>query len=121
VRPGHRAARSDALPAGAHRWDPALPGSRPDHRSSDAIEGAAALKQEAQHDLSPTEKLQALQWSKTGAAAAPSKAERRAEAKTERYDGRDVRRMQALLARAERDVHEVRYVWVNDGLFVSLH
>ncbi len=55
--------------------------------------GAVALKQEAQHDLSPTEKLEALQWSKAGAAAqtatqaAPSKAERRAEAKAKGYEG----------------------------------
>jgi ribonucleoside-diphosphate reductase alpha chain len=58
-------------------------------RASDTIEGAVALKQEAQHDLSPTEKLEALQWSKAGAAqqAAPSKAERRAEAKAKGYEG----------------------------------
>lgn len=58
-------------------------------RAADAVEGAVALKQEAQHDLSPTEKLEALQWSKTGAAAqtAPSKAERRAEAKAKGYEG----------------------------------
>jgi ribonucleoside-diphosphate reductase alpha chain len=58
-------------------------------RASDAVEGAVALKQEALHDLSPTEKLEALQWSKAGAAqqAAPSKAERRAEAKAKGYEG----------------------------------
>jgi ribonucleoside-diphosphate reductase alpha chain len=58
-------------------------------RNSDAVEGAVALKQESQHDLSPTEKLEALQWSKAGAAqqAAPSKAERRAEAKAKGYEG----------------------------------
>src|SRR5206468_319210 len=52
-------------------------------RAADATEGAVALKQETQHDLSPTEKLEALQWSRAGTAAqaAPSKAERRAEAK----------------------------------------
>jgi ribonucleoside-diphosphate reductase alpha chain len=61
----------------------------PTARASDAIEGVVALKQEAQHDLSPTEKLEALQWSKAGAAqqAAPSKAERRAEAKAKGYEG----------------------------------
>jgi ribonucleoside-diphosphate reductase alpha chain len=61
----------------------------PTARSTDAVEGAVALKQEAQHDLSPTEKLEALQWSKAGAAqqAAPSKAERRAEAKAKGYEG----------------------------------
>ena len=40
----------------------------PTSRAADAVEGAVALKQEAQHDLSPTEKLEALQWSKAGAA-----------------------------------------------------
>src|SRR5450631_3500612 len=62
----------------------------PTSRAADAVEGAVALKQEAQHDLSPTEKLEALQWSKAGAAreqAAPSKAERRAEAKAKGYEG----------------------------------
>jgi ribonucleoside-diphosphate reductase alpha chain len=57
---------------------------------SDTIEGAVALKQEALHDLSPTEKLEAMQWAKSGAAreqAAPSKAERRAEAKAKGYEG----------------------------------
>src|SRR4029079_19343023 len=50
----------------------------PSARVADTLEGAVALKQETQHDLSPTEKLEALQWSKAGAAAqvaAPSKAE----------------------------------------------
>jgi ribonucleoside-diphosphate reductase alpha chain len=58
-------------------------------RAADATEGAVALKQETQHDLSPTEKLEALQWSRAGAAAqaAPSKAERRAEAKAKGYEG----------------------------------
>ena len=61
----------------------------PSARISDTLEGAVALKQETQHDLSPTEKLEALQWSKAGAAAqaAPSKAERRAEAKAKGYEG----------------------------------
>ncbi len=57
--------------------------------SLSSSDGAVALKQETQHDLSPTEKLEALQWSKAGAAAAaaPSKAERRAEAKARGYEG----------------------------------
>jgi ribonucleoside-diphosphate reductase alpha chain len=61
----------------------------PTVRSSDATEGAVALKQEVSHDLSPTEKLEAMQWSKAGAAAAaaPTKAERRAEAKAKGYEG----------------------------------
>src|SRR6201986_3837732 len=52
----------------------ALAGHGPTARNSDTVEGAVALKQEAQHDLSPTEKLEAMQWSKAGNAAqvAPS-------------------------------------------------
>jgi ribonucleoside-diphosphate reductase alpha chain len=59
-------------------------------RAGDALEGAVALKQESLHDLSPTERLGALQWSKSGVArehAAPTKAERRAEAKAKGYEG----------------------------------
>jgi ribonucleoside-diphosphate reductase alpha chain len=58
-------------------------------RAADTIEGAIALKQEAQHDLSPTERLEQQAWSRAGAAAAaaPSKAERRAEAKAKGYEG----------------------------------
>ena len=54
------------------------------------LEGAAALKvAEPARDLSPTERLEAQQWSKAGSAAqaAPSKAERRAEAKARGYEG----------------------------------
>ena len=54
----------------------------------DTIEGATALKAELETELSPTEKLEALAWSKAGIAQAaqpaPSKAERRAEAKATR-------------------------------------
>jgi ribonucleoside-diphosphate reductase alpha chain len=58
-------------------------------RASDVVEGATALKQEMETELSPTEKIEALNWSKTGSAqaAAPSKAERRAEAKARGYEG----------------------------------
>ncbi|MGO9358481.1 MAG: vitamin B12-dependent ribonucleotide reductase [Xanthobacteraceae bacterium] len=53
------------------------------------FEGATALKAEVEAELSPTEKLEALAWSKAGSAAqaAPSKAERRAEAKAKGYEG----------------------------------
>src|SRR5215218_1064811 len=79
---------SDSAPTGGSRVT-SLAAHGATSRAADAIEGAVALKQEAQHDLSPTEKLEALQWSKTGAAAqaAPSKAERRAEAKAKGYEG----------------------------------
>jgi ribonucleoside-diphosphate reductase alpha chain len=84
--------RSPAEPATEARGSgniTAMASHGPTARNADTVEGAVALKQEAQHDLSPTEKLEALQWSKTGAAAqaAPSKAERRAEAKAKGYEG----------------------------------
>ncbi|MDI1266377.1 MAG: vitamin B12-dependent ribonucleotide reductase [bacterium] len=68
---------------------PRMAYSAPESRAEAAIEGAVALKQEAQTDLSPTERLEALQWSRSGsvAQAAPSKAERRAEAKAKGYEG----------------------------------
>jgi ribonucleoside-diphosphate reductase alpha chain len=62
-------------------------------RVGDTLEGATALKQEVDQDLSPTERLEQQQWSKAGTAsssstpAAPSKAERRAEAKAKGYEG----------------------------------
>ncbi len=55
-----------------------------------SLEGAVALKTaEPERELSPTEKLEAQAWSKAGSAAqaAPSKAERRAEAKARGYEG----------------------------------
>ena len=100
----------------------AIAGHGPSARVSDALEGAVALKQEAQHDLSPTEKLEAMQWSKAGSAAvavAPSKAERRAEAKAKGYEGEMCGEVRQLHAGAERDLHEVRYVWQHDGVFVA--
>jgi ribonucleoside-diphosphate reductase alpha chain len=60
-------------------------------RVGDTVEGATALKAELDTELSPTEKLETLAWSKGGsaqaAAPAPSKAERRAEAKARGYEG----------------------------------
>lgn len=79
------ASTSDNAPTGGSRVT-----SLASRGAGDALEGAVALKQEAQHDLSPTEKLEALQWSKAGSAATvavPSKAERRAEAKAKGYEG----------------------------------
>jgi ribonucleoside-diphosphate reductase alpha chain len=79
---------NDSAPSGGSKVTAMAHGASA--RVGDAIEGAVALKQEASHDLSPTEKLEALQWSKAGSAAtvaAPSKAERRAEAKAKGYEG----------------------------------
>ncbi|MBR0789697.1 vitamin B12-dependent ribonucleotide reductase [Bradyrhizobium manausense] len=79
---------NDSAPSGGSKVTALAHGASA--RVGDAIEGAVALKQEASHDLSPTEKLEALQWSKAGSAAtvaAPSKAERRAEAKAKGYEG----------------------------------
>ncbi|HLG85299.1 MAG TPA: vitamin B12-dependent ribonucleotide reductase [Bradyrhizobium sp.] len=77
---------ADNAPSGGSRVT-ALAGHS---RAGDAVEGAVALKQEVTHDLSPTEKLEALQWSKPGTAAVAhvaTKAERRAEAKAKGYEG----------------------------------
>ena len=63
-----------------------------------------------------------MQWSKAGSAAvavAPSKAERRAEAKAKGYEGEMCWRVRQLHAGAERDLYEVRYVWKYDGVFVA--
>ncbi|MBR1175866.1 vitamin B12-dependent ribonucleotide reductase [Bradyrhizobium sp. KB893862 SZCCT0404] len=79
---------NDSAPAGGSKVT-AMAAHATSARVGDALEGAVALKQEVQHDLSPTEKLEQLQWSKAGSAAvaAPSKAERRAEAKAKGYEG----------------------------------
>jgi len=79
---------SDSAPAGGPKVT-ALSSHGGGSRVSDALEGAVALKQEAQHDLSPTEKLEQMQWSKAGSAATATqtKAERRAEAKAKGYEG----------------------------------
>ena len=74
-------ANNDSAPAG---------GPRVTAFSGGHAEGAVALKTaEPTVALSPTEKLEAQAWSKAGtaAAAAPSKAERRAEAKAKGYEG----------------------------------
>ncbi len=87
-------------------------------RASDTVEGAVALKQEAQHDLSPTEKLEALQWSKAGAAreqAAPVKGRTPRRSQGQRLRRRDVRRVREFHAGAEWHLHEVRYVWITTG------
>lgn len=81
---------SDSAPAGGNRVTSLASHGATARGVSDAIEGAVALKQEVSHDLSPTEKLEAMKWSKAGTAAAvaaPSKAERRAEAKAKGYEG----------------------------------
>jgi ribonucleoside-diphosphate reductase alpha chain len=80
---------SDSAPAGGSNVT-ALSSKGASGRTADTIEGAVALKQETSHDLSPTEKLEALQYAKAGTAreqAVPSKAERRAEAKAKGYEG----------------------------------
>ncbi len=79
---------SDSAPSGGSKVT-AMASHGASARVGDALEGAVALKQEVQHDLSPTEKLEQLQWSKAGSAATavPSKAERRAEAKAKGYEG----------------------------------
>jgi ribonucleoside-diphosphate reductase alpha chain len=80
---------SDSAPAGGSKVTSLASHGAQARVSSDTIEGAVALKQEVSHDLSPTEKLEAMQWSKAGTAqgAVVTKAERRAEAKAKGYEG----------------------------------
>jgi ribonucleoside-diphosphate reductase alpha chain len=80
---------SDSAPAGGSKVTSLASHGAQARVSPDATEGAVALKQEVSHDLSPTEKLEAMQWSKAGAAqgATVTKAERRAEAKAKGYEG----------------------------------
>ncbi|MDA9421322.1 MULTISPECIES: vitamin B12-dependent ribonucleotide reductase [Bradyrhizobium] len=79
---------NDSAPSGGSKVT-AMASHGASARLGDTLEGAVALKQEVQHDLSPTEKLEQLQWSKAGSAATavPTKAERRAEAKAKGYEG----------------------------------
>jgi ribonucleoside-diphosphate reductase alpha chain len=79
---------SDSAPAGGSNVT-ALSAKGATARGGDATEGAVALKQEQQHELSPTEKLQALQFAKAGSTRehVATKAERRAEAKAKGYEG----------------------------------
>lgn len=83
------ASTSDNAPSGGSKVTSLASHGATARGAGDALEGAVALKQEVSHDLSPTEKLEALQWSKSGSAAqaVPSKAERRAEAKAKGYEG----------------------------------
>jgi len=67
---------------------PRMAFSTPESRSEASIGAATALKVEPEHKPSPTDKLEALNWSKAGTAiSTPSKAERRAEAKAKGYEG----------------------------------
>jgi ribonucleoside-diphosphate reductase alpha chain len=78
---------ADNAPAGGSRVT-SLSAHQATARNADTFEGATALKAEVDTDLSPSEKLEQMAWSKTTAsAAAPSKAERRAEAKAKGYEG----------------------------------
>ena len=93
----------------------------PPRRVGDTLEGATALKQEAQHDLSPTEKLEQQQRSKAAPGsrrADQGRTPRRSE--SQRLRRRDVRRMRQLHAGAQRHLHEVRHVWQHDGVFVRI-
>jgi ribonucleoside-diphosphate reductase alpha chain len=62
--------------------------SQPESRSEASVGRVTAFKLDPDHKLSPTEKLETLNWSKAGTAQhTPSKAERRAEAKAKGYEG----------------------------------
>jgi ribonucleoside-diphosphate reductase alpha chain len=81
---------SDAQGSGTSSRVTSLASHAATSRAGDAVEGAVALKQAPSPELSPTERLEAQQWSKSGTAAAQptaTKAERRAEAKAKGYEG----------------------------------
>ncbi len=108
---------NDSAPSGGSKVT-SLASARRSARAGDALEGAVALKQEASHDLSPTEKLEALQWSKAGSAHSRSAQQGRAPrgSQSQGLRRRDVRRVRQLHAGAEWDLHEVRYVRKHDGV-----
>jgi ribonucleoside-diphosphate reductase alpha chain len=57
-------------------------------RAETSASSVTAFKVEPEYKPSPTDKLEALAWSKPGASQlAPSKAERRAEARAKGYEG----------------------------------
>lgn len=87
--------------------------------AGDAVEGAHALKQEASHDLSPTEKLEPC----NGARPAARKLSPCPRPTPRRSQGKKATKVRDVLecgthAGAERHLHEVRYVRVHDGVFV---
>ena len=80
---------ADNAPAGGNRVTSLASHGATGRGVSDTIEGAVALKQEVSHDLSPTEKLEALQqWSKPGSAAAAAPARPRPGSRPGRRAGR---------------------------------
>ena len=86
---------------------PRMAYSSPESRSESPIGSATALKIEPEHQLSPADKLETLNWSKAGTAQlAPTKAERRAEAKAKGYEG-EMRRVWTFFFSEKRHMYEM--------------
>ena len=90
-------------------------------RSSDAAEGAVALKQEVEPRSIADGKAgsAAMEQGRRGRTGGAVKGRTQGGSQGQRLRRRDVRRVRQLYSGAERHLHEVRYVWVYDGVFVS--
>ena len=110
---------SDNAPAGGSKVT-SLSQHGASARVSDTLEGAVALKQEAQpRPVADREAgSAAMEQGRCGGTgrAEQGRAPRRSQSQGLR--GRDVRRVRPLLPGAERHLHEVRYVRQHDGVFV---
>ncbi len=111
---------NDSAPTGGSKVT-ALASHGASARVGDAMEGAVALKQEVSHDLSPTEKLEQLQWSKSGTAQTAGPLQGRAPrgSQGQGLRRRDVLGVRQLHAGAEWHVHEVRYLRQHDGVLAN--
>ena len=90
-------------------------------RAGDAIEGAVALKQEVEPRPLADRKARSHAVEQ-GGRRGPGRAVKSRTPGGSQGQGlrrRDVRRVREFHAGAERHVHEVRYVWEHDGVFVK--
>ena len=99
----------------------AIAGHGPSARASDAHEGAVALKQEAQprpvaDGKAGSPAMEQVRQRRSGGRPEQGRTPRRSQG--QRLRRRDVLGVRQLHAGAERHVHEVRYVWQHDGVFV---
>ena len=90
-------------------------------RVSDAVEGAVALKQEAQpRPLADREAgSPAMEQGRQRPGRRPVQGRTPRRSQGQGLRRRDVRRVRQFHAGAEWHVHEVRYVWKHDGVFVN--
>ena len=87
------------------------------HRAEAA--GATALKAEPEAKLSPATAARALNWAEAKTPTPSSRGREARRGQRQGRRGRSLRRMRQLHAGAQRHLHEVRHVRVNDGVFVN--